>query len=464
MAHKRLNFQLDQELARLFLQRAKAMGSTKAKLLRQVILTTSDLDISRHGEYHSTKPTTFNFRMDPNVQRVLAHWQSRYGFAASALVRIALSQYLVANLPRVEALVPQKATPRLVKKSSLEEVAAYYENRHEELSVAQVVELARMNLILGDLNKVHELVTKAEQSLIARPVDAPEFAQIWLTKGIYLRHKRQLTSAQKYVQQALKLAQKYDLVDVSTTAWAELSVLSGLHEDFAQALRQSEAGMELTTIDKQPSSYVKSYLRLASLYSMLGDQVQSYRYVEKCLNLLQTLPTKRGLYAHVYTRLSLIYARFRDLTSVSIARSRLDSNGVSGMDLHFNSENKGLAALLNSNFTEAYAHFDHSEKLETSLRGNQTFSKVRLWKLFIESKHDLPYSLRQLSSLQYQQQNPYPSLVKYVSASAKFINGDKPAQRQAALELEKISQTGKYPLLKQGAQRTLFEKQIQLVV
>lgn len=461
MAYKRVNFQLDQGLADAFVSYAKRSGMTKAKLLRQIILGASELNVALQRRFYEGRSTTFNFRVDAAALRMLLAWQSQYGLSLSALIRIALLQFLERSSPRLEMTVPQR---NVAVGGGLEAKAAVLENRYELLNVAELMSLARMHLLLGRLDKVQELVADAEKLLVARPMDAPEFSQVWLTKGIYLRHKRQLAPAQKYIAKALSLATQHSQSEIASTAWAELSILSGLREDFAQALRQSEAGMELLTVDKQPTSYIKSYLRLASLYSMQGDQAQCYRYVERCLNLLKTLPHKKGLHAHVYTRLSLIYARFQDLTSAGIARSRLDPGRLTGMDAHFDAENKGLVALLRGDLDAAYSFFRTSEVLEAELRGQQLFSKVKLWKLFIEARHNLPYTLRQLNQLQYLEHNPYPSLAKYVAASAKYLYGDGFVRRQGANELAAVADSGRYPLIVAGAKSTLEKNSFQLVV
>jgi hypothetical protein len=433
---------LDKNIARL----ARAQGLTKSTLVRKFINVTSpEITLTANKNKSKNKQTLqYTLRLNQAEWSILENLATKNNLALSGCVR-ALLQRAYTNI-----IAPKHTNNSIPKKPAN--------------AVKDKLQTLWLNVNAGQLTQAQVGFGEVEDILGSTSIDAWPYAHIYLSRGLYARHVRNLRQAEKMFHASLELASAHGLNDVKMMAFSQLGVLADLRGEVWQAVSYNLQAQELAQSQSDNVEELKIILRLANLAGYQQDSKRVNDYVaaahqragDDVMRLWNRLAVSQIRLGH--------FAKAEEILQQSLAQMQTDENKKI-TESRYCLEDLAVCVLARGEKQQAKDLFTQAEYWEAHLRRPVLFGKARLYRLFIGAEDNFNDNYRQMEQMvEYQLEPVYEQLGRYILYSAEFLFGDASEIEKGERRLREMAADRSNPMIAAAAAHTLQTKSLRPIV
>lgn len=451
----RVSFQLPADLYAHLNELAEIKGITKAKLLRSWVEYVPEINLKPNSQ-PTERVAAYNLKLPLSTYESAQLNAQNYGLSLSAYLRLLITSRL--NTEDAESVARY-----LFRRTDILTLLAELESKQEH-SLWELEILMRLHMQLGNYDVAWKHIYQLEKRIAHLPHENIFAAKLLLARASIAWMRRQLLNSRKYLEQALRIALVHGDRFLLSQIFGQLSVLSGILDDFEMAVEYGFRALGYIEITESPVAMMRGYVSLAGHYVHLGEGNQAKFMLHQAENLLSGM-TNPGLKVFFGARAGWVYLKLGDASRAQhylLEAKQLAEERDSKKELYYIFENLGADAVYKGEWEQAKEYIQQAEILEMRMRDAEV-SRTRWWQLLIlaaQGEGDEAYSeLRKLVELRREVGNQ--SAGKYMLACIGFLFAqDKGLRERGERSLRELATTGKYDLVRRAATETLTNRKV----
>lgn len=237
--------------------------------------------------------------------------------------------------------------------------------------------LGRISLQQSQFKLARDLFESAEEKLICQDIlESPQFADLTIGKAQWWRMQREYSAADRTLNHLVQNHRGLDDTRYQKILY-QLSTLAEIHGNFNQSAEYMLKTFEREIPSKRNTETIKSFLRLASLYSAESVDLTK-QYLQKAFDLISKENLSPVMEAHVNNRLGLTYLRLAEIDlAIDYFKKALNISKSFNIKLEYCYSLEGLLAcyssdsLINEAQNAFKNDFNHRTKLQSLIRHRQ---------------------------------------------------------------------------------------------
>lgn len=466
--HKRINFQLDRDLALAFESRAFKAGITKSKLLLDWIYN-ADFDLRRKIKTKAD-PMNYNLRVPVGLYDKIIHYAEKLKLTKSAVLRMVIYENVEVDLIG-EIQTTKFYNLRLGNLSfrdlwlsgRLGELLGKGLSDFDSLDIGNKLLIAETQANLGlidqcgktleiitDNNKgkrghinLKKLIIRIDMKIFQTDIEGVEEE---IVSGIKIA---------KYMGDTLSIGKLYYL----------LGVVSYLSDNFNDAFKYHIESLNYLDIINSPIEIAQTYLRLSTLFRLVLNEKKSEVFSDRAKGIFDSFDNyfHMGRYHHIRGISLLQNSNYKNAEMESRQSLEINSKCGANVQSHYSLDCLSRIYMIKGDYKTVYEFIDKAGDIRKANKFMKAYNPTLALKLFIESMSSYEQS-KGTYLKDFMPGKAKPNFKKYVLGSMEYINGVNMNERGLGMrKLEELTVNGSYPQIKKAAQKTLFSKKFESV-
>jgi tetratricopeptide (TPR) repeat protein len=455
---KRISFLLNEDIYRSIKFIADKQGIQISKLLRSLL--NKNFKYSKKSDFLNERSKLITFRLASQEYKDLINKLDKYKISPSQYFRFIAYDLVNSNVnPNkiIKNLNDNERIPELWQSGRLNEVIQVVENSNtnEEIEPLYLIYYARAYAEFGFLKKAEEILNNINQKNLDLNTSAMyEIALI----DMALNSRRVNEAVLRLNNFSKEYLTKTNSRNLKALHLCQLGEMLSANEDDQNANVLFEQALDYVDIVNYPLTVSRLYLRLGRINLFLGNYKDSEKFYNRSDFVNQKKDNKVYKAWYYFDKSTLSYMSKNDIDSSNeyIAKA-LDIYKKMGhtRGIYYSRDSIGRINLSKDNYNEAYKYFKEAETMEKSIRGGNSFSHTKFFRLFIEAKHKYDEVIQSMEHDLKKAETFRPTSTQYIYYETLLQNGNE-ADRQKGLEgLRKIIVESKSPLITNVAKKSL---------
>ncbi|HYD35702.1 MAG TPA: CopG family transcriptional regulator [Vitreimonas sp.] len=468
MAHflKRLTIRLNHSLDAAFTTKAKKVGISKSKLLRQWLQ--EDLStLQLFSTVPMTKTVSYSCALSDDDFTRLSEIADRFHLSHTKLIQVLIeNKTQVKPLPSAASSSPLNVSllSELLNQGHLREVTQLYTGYVEGYSVESLFSLLEANFEMGNGEASHQLLNLLHEKI--SPHHQTHSLLLTTYKAYYLMsYYRDLKKSTQLLDQVEPFIAHIQDRQFLGIYYRIKGLLAYYSDDILNGIQFLDRSIDYLDPIYYQRQFLYSAVELLKIYTGQCNWEMVKLFHIKIQSLLDRHPNV--FFTSWFNRHKTLYylSQRNYQTALDLINESVRCDQISGsrwaLSVTYREKAKILLAL--NRKAEAIQYFQNSSWIDTSFRPHVHFSRSKLYSNFMSTELQNESAFKCLENLTVSNsQSVEPSLGSYVYYTAQFLHGNTKKERLTGEQgLKSLTAHGAYSLIKTAAKETLTKHQFE---